>query len=291
MMVPEFLNEAAKLTRQLSEKMCAVHANSQWSCRPYHRAWTTLRLIGAISGARTDGEFLLEQYRAVAKSKPKAKVLITGAADHSILHFLVSAFRSEGGNPEISLVDLCETTLSLNDWYAKRIGANLKVYRGDIRHLAALPEGQDLITTHSVFSFLSSEEIQKFLVSLKPKLRPEGMLVFAQGISPERRNGSRVNFSAEEMAQFVELAAERFLALGKKDDLDETSVRELARGFAASKDIFAISHSQVILEPLAQAGFRQEYVQEVERQPHHYKSSAPTPSERSFSLRVVARSV
>lgn len=217
-------------------------------------------------------------------------MLITGAADHSILHLIVSAFRSEGANPQISLVDLCETTLALNDWYAKRIGANLKVYRGDIRHLAAVPDGQDLITTHSVFSFLSSEEIGKFLLSLKEKLRHAGALVFAQGISPERINGSRVNFSAEEMVQFEDFVAERFLGLETKGDLDEASVRELARGFAASKDIFAISHSQVILEPLAKAGFRQEYVQEVERQPHHYKSSAPTPNERSFSLRVVATS-
>lgn len=288
MTVPEYLDEAARLTRQWSDEMCVVHGDSQWSCRPYHRAWSTLRLIGAISGVRTDSEFLLEKYRLVARTRPAAKVLIAGAADHSILHLVVSAFRSEGADPDISMMDMCPTTLALNQWYAKRVGARLQTYQGDIRRVAEMVDAQDLITTHSVFSFLSPQEIAGFAASLKRTLRHGGQFVFGQGISPDRSTGSRITFSAEEALRFEALASRRFSECESAGDLDETSVRALARGFAASKNIFAIGNSQVILEPLAEAGFVQEYVQEVVRLPHHYQSSAPTPEERSFSLRVVA---
>ncbi len=285
---PELLDDAARFTRQSAEDLCVISENEIRSCRPYHRAWTTLRLIGAISGARTDSEFFLQQYGRVAKLKPNAKVLIVGTADHAILHMLLSAFRAAGGEPEVSIIDLCPTTLALNEWYAGQLGAKIRTYQGDLRAVDRIPEAQDLITTHSVFSFVPVSEFETVFISFKTKLAAGGKLIFAQGMSPDLLTGSRIRFSAEDSIRFQEKASRCLSKLGALPDLDDATVRALARDFAAHKDLGAIGCGEDILNPLVKAGFQLGYVQEFDRSSRTYQSSAPKPNERSVSLRLVA---
>ncbi len=285
---PELLDAAARLTRQWAQKYCTRREDGGWSCQPYHQSWTTLRLIGAISGARTDENFFVEHFGSVAKSNPDAKVLIAGTADHAMLHMLLSAFRAQGGEPEVSIVDQCQTTLALNEWYAGQVGARITTYHGDLRLIDEISDVYDIVTTHSIFSFIAPENLEEIFHSLKNKLNAGGKLICAQGLHPQRETGSRIRFSPEETISFQDRAMKCFAEFGALPDVDESVMRELATGFATSKDIGAIGRSEDIAAPLAKAGLAQEFLREVRRTSDHYKSSTPETNQYAVSLRMVA---
>ncbi len=287
---PELLDEAARLTRQWAGKYCTQAEDGGWSCQPYHQSWTTLRLIGAISGARTDEKFFLERFSLVAKSLPEAKVLIAGTADHAMLHMLLTAFRAQGGEPEVSIVDQCQTTLALNEWYGVQAGAKVKTYHGDLRLIEEISGQYDIVTTHSIFSFIDVEKLEDVFRSFKIKLNASGKLICAQGLHPKLETGSRIKFSPGETIRFRDRAMKCFAMSDAVPDLDEATLRELVTGFAASKDIGAIGCSQDITVPLAKAGFVEEHMQEVRRCADHYKSSTPETNHHAVSLHLVAAS-
>lgn len=282
---PDLLADAARLTRQWADSLCTGGAGS---CRPYHRAWTTLRLIGAISGARTDHEFFRQRFAAVARARPHANVLIIGTAYHAMLHMLLSGFRAEGAHPTVTIIDRCATTLALNDWYAKQVDAQVTTCESDLCNIDAVQIECDVITTHSVFSFAQPEEFASLFIALRSKLKLGGQLIFAQGLSPDLRTGSRVRFSAEESLLFQQKAVACLAERGGMPDLDATQVQALAQEFAANKDIGAIRSAHDLLGPLADAGFRLDHVEQIERSAQVYQSSAPQQHAHSQSLRVVA---
>ncbi len=286
--LPEHLDEAAMLTRQWAEQICRNGGQGEWSCQPYHRSWSTLRLMGAISGARTDKDFFLQKFSEIAKRTKHARVLIAGTADHAMLHMLLSAFRAEGGEPEVTVVDLCPTVLALNEWYAGQVGATINVHQADIRDIDRLVHAQDLITTHSVFSFFPILTVKDIFLAFKQSLGESGKLIFAQGIYPMLKTGQRIRFSAQAARSFQEHVAACFLKYGALPGLDEVAVRELADNFSCNKDIAAIAHSEDLLAPLAEAGFRVDFVREIRRSSDHYQSSASAENDFSLSLRLLA---
>lgn len=285
---PELLQEAARLTRQWAKTSCTRREDGGWPCQAYHQSWTTLRLIGAISGARTDEAFFLEWFGRVAKSRPDAKVLIAGTADHAMLHMLLTAFRAEGGEPEVWVIDQCRTALAVNEWYAGQAGARIRTHHGDLRDIDEISGTFDIITTHSIFSFIDTEKLEVVFRSFKNKLDAGGKLICAQGLHPKLATGSRIKFTPEEASSFQDRVMQCFAEFGTLPDLDEAGMRELARGFVASKDIGAIARSEDIAVPLANAGLRLESMQEVVRSPEHYKSSTPEANHYAVSLRWVA---
>jgi hypothetical protein len=288
---PEFLADAAQKTRQCADELCRDESNEHSSCRLYHRAWTTLRLIGLISGARTDHHFFNEQFSSFAKLEPQARVLIAGTADHAMLYMLYRAFRECLAEPLVTIVDRCATTLAVNSWYAEKIDASVKTHQTDLQNMEWISQSYDLVTTHSIFSFFKPEEFTSVLSALGQKLKIGGKLIFAQGISPDSPTGSRIRFSKSEANRFKKRAIECFYSCGETDGLDEALVQALAHGFAINKNICAIASSKDLLVPLANVGFRLDEVQEYERLPSNYLSSAPSQHERSLSLRVVATKI
>jgi hypothetical protein len=285
---PELLQEAARLTRQWAKTSCTRREDGGWPCQAYHQSWTTLRLIGAISGARTDEAFFLEWFGRVAKSRPDAKVLIAGTADHAMLHMLLTAFRAEGGEPEVWVIDQCRTALAVNEWYAGQAGARIRTCHGALRVIDEISGTFDIITTHSIFSFIDAEQLEDVFRSFKNKLDAGGKLICAQGLHPKLQTGSRIRFSSDEASRFQDRVMTCFSGFGALPDLDEAGMRELVTGFVASKDIGAIARSEDIAAPLAKAGLRQEYMQEVRRSTDHYKSSTPDANHYAVSLRCVA---
>ena len=50
------------------------------------------------------------------------RVLISGAADYSILAYVLWACRENGLDAEVTVLDRCDTPLLLNTWYAEQGG-------------------------------------------------------------------------------------------------------------------------------------------------------------------------
>lgn len=287
--VPDLLPEAARLTREWAPEMCALSHARHEGCADYHAAWSTLRLIGAITGARTDKDFFQAQFTQLASDKPNARVLIAGTADHAVLHMLLEAFGAAGAHPEVTVIDSCATTLRLNQWYAQQVGAKVTCVQADLREIN-LPDRFDLITTHSVFSFMSLAEVTTALRSWREHLAEGASMKLVQGIRPELQGLSHIVFDQVEEADFIARAGQRWAERGPFPGLDLGVVRELARRFAHHKKVYPITRARQILDALFEAGLVVREATEVDRHQLGYHSSAPEANERAFSLRVVAQS-
>jgi hypothetical protein len=287
--LPDLLPEAARLTREWAHALCVPSQVRHEGCADYHAAWTTLRLIGAITGARTDKDFFHAQFTQLAINKPNARVLIAGTADHAVLHMLLEAFSATGAHPEVTIVDSCATTLSLNQWYAQQVGAKVTCVQVDLREIN-LPNRFDLITTHSVFSFMSMAEVTSALCSWRNHLAEGGGLKFVQAIRPELEERSRMVFDKVEEADFVVRAEQRWAERGPFPGLELGVVRRLAQKFAHHKRGYVVTSAQQILDASSAAGLVVREATEVDRHQLGYRSSAPAAIDRAFSLRVVAQS-
>lgn len=285
--LPDFLPEAAQLTREWAPKLCTPSTVRHEGCADYHAAWSTLRLIGAITGAKTDKDFFHTQFTSLARIKPNAQVLIAGTADHAMLHMVLEAFAAVNAQPDVTVVDRCATTLRLNQWYAQQVGARVACVQADLREIN-LPNRFDLITTHSLFSFMGPHDVPSALQAWRNHLADEGRLILVQGMRPELEGSSPVVFSPKEQEDFVARAQACWMAHGPFDQLDRETVHRLSSHFAWHKRFHAVTDAQPVLEAVQASGLTVSHCTRVERDRLDYRSSAPKAHERAISLRVVA---
>lgn len=279
--MPDLLPDAAEFAREASARLCG-------DCRPYHSAWSTLRQIGAITGARTDQDFFQSHIAPIAASSPR--VLISGAADYAIAEQVLKAYRSAGVEPEITVADTCATTLEQNRWYAERMGASVRLVQTDIREFRD-KECCDLITTHSILSFLPASEHPGLFSAWRNALSTGGNLVFVQGFRPHHAGNSVLRLDQEEIKRFITRAMAHYRANPLSSSLDVEEMRLLAADFAAAKKIHVVHDGERLRAALCDSGFSIEFWQALTRDGLPYRSSLADEKDQALSLRVVARAV
>lgn len=285
--LPDHLAEAARLAHELSHEHCRGSAGDPGACQPYHAAWPLLRLLGSITGAMTDRDFFAAEYAKVARAAPNAKVLISGAADHCILEQVLRAFRGIGAEPRVTVIDACRTTLELNRWYAARVGAQVETAVRDIRDHEH-PTAFDLITTHSVLSFVPEPEYAGLFARWRASLSEAGKLVYAQGIRPNYTGPTDYSLGPSEIEHFVERVRDDFRRFDGECHFGADEVERLARGFAHAKRLLVIRGAGAIEQALRANGFVTESLQVVDRAGLPYKASDSSADDQALSLRLVA---
>lgn len=275
----DLLPAAAAFSREAAPRLCGN------ACRPYHAAWSTLRQIGAITGARTDQDFFQSRIAPLAADSPR--VLISGAADYAIAEQVLTAFRSAGVEPEITVADTCATTLAQNRWYAMQVGASMRLLQADIR---ALPgeAAYDLITTHSVLSFLPADEHAGLFSVWRRLLADGGHVAFVQGFRPHH-SGGVLRLEPAEITRFISRAMAHYRADALSSSLDAEAMEALAAGFAAAKRLYVVNDQERLRTALCEAGFSIESWQTLTRDGLPYRSSLADEKDHALSLRVVAR--
>lgn len=169
----EPLDISAPLMHDAALRLCSD------DCRAYHAGWQYWRYLGAITTLKTNAEFLLKTFRELAETEQYRRILISGSADYAMLAHLLWAFRQEGIEPEVTLVDICETPLWINRWYAERVGLKINTVQSDI--LQYQPEQPfDLICTHSFLQQFSPDSRLQLVKNWYNWLRPQGRCVFVQ---------------------------------------------------------------------------------------------------------------
>ena len=96
-----------------ARRLCQRSNRREESCFHYHRLWPYLRRIGYRGSAWRHAAHYVNSYRAVARGGG-SRVLISGCADCSMLAHVVHAFRAEGVEPEVTVLDVCEAPLFIN---------------------------------------------------------------------------------------------------------------------------------------------------------------------------------
>jgi len=166
------------------------------TCCWYHGVWQYFRLLDLVATPWKQEAFFRGAFRGLAADGNYRRVLI-----YAMLALLLSAYREEGREPEVTVVDRCETPLFLNRWFAERHGLSLTTRVGDALRYEA-EEPYDLICTHSFLGYFSPPQRQVLAAVWGKILRPGGRVVTVQRI----RQGAagRIGFSSEQAARFRE---------------------------------------------------------------------------------------
>ncbi len=150
-------------------------------CRAYHQGWSMVRLLES-GGAPPAGEpFFTRALRQQAAGRKSLRVLLSASADTGLTGIVLRALRPAGIEPQIVLIDRCETTLQQNRLFAQAADFELETHRGDILDLRCAPA--DAILSHSFFSFVPRLDRPALARSWAELLVPGGVVLASQRIT------------------------------------------------------------------------------------------------------------
>ncbi len=288
--VEEPLILSAPMARRLAHDSCRKDPNSGQSCAWYHGPWQYLRLLGVITTLRTDGEYLVDVFRTLARDGNFRRILISGAADYSMLAHVLWAYRRENASAEISLVDWCETPLHLNRWYAEQFAATVDTFAADIFDYEA-EAPFDLICTHSFIGRFDAAGRRRLTAKWRELLRPGGKVVTVKRIRPDHE-AERVRFTPEQAAGFVERTRRSTRVWREFLDVDPEELVLGARTYTERHGNYTIRSRGEIRDLFESAGFAVEHLEsggpEEQRRDRPSVASEPGKSER---IRILATRV
>lgn len=201
----ENLLESAPLALAFAAGNCLPGPGPTPTCCWYHGVWQYFRFMDLVATPWKQEEFFRGAFRELAAGGDYRRVLICGSSDYAMLALLLSAYRDQGREPEVTVVDCCETPLFLNRWFAGRHGLSLTTTACDaLQHKAEEP--YDLICTHSFLGFFSPAQRAELFGVWHRLLRPGGRIVTVQRIRPGAAGCT--SFSAEQAIRFRERVRE-----------------------------------------------------------------------------------
>src|SRR5436190_7838783 len=101
----EPLSESAPLARQKAAQLCRD------GCSWYHGLWQDLRAVGLAASPQYQADFFLKAFGRLAGRTRRQRVLVSGAADYSILAHVLWACDEQNIDADFAVVDRCETPL------------------------------------------------------------------------------------------------------------------------------------------------------------------------------------
>lgn len=242
----EPVREAASIARRLAPDLCG-------DCAWYHALYPQLRLLDLAGTPERQADFYLEAFRPLASAGDHLRVAITGTADTCMLAHLLWAYREEGADPRVTIVDRCATPLRLCERYAGRVSADVRTVTSDVLRWET-EERFDLVTTHAFIGMLPHARQAELVARWQAVLRPGGRLVTVARIDPDW-SPDCPGFSPGQVEAFAELVAGR--ARERQDVLgvDPAALAEAARDYAVRMRSFPFARSEDLVALLEDGGF------------------------------------
>jgi SAM-dependent methyltransferase len=242
--VDEPLAESAPLARQLAPSLCSVDPRTGERCDWQHGLWQTLRLLGVITTPVHHAEFFRG---AFAGLEDGARILVCGTADYAMLAQVIAASR----DAQVTVLDVCGTSVELNRWYAARAGVRVTVVQSDV--LSFAPRASfDAICTHSFIGQFDPESRARLVRKWREWLAPGGRLATINRVRPAAADPAvRVGFSADQAKTFVADVLVRAAGLG----LDLAWLERAARRYASRQGAWPLRSLDEIRALFESAGF------------------------------------
>jgi SAM-dependent methyltransferase len=183
-----------------------------------------LRLLGLVSTPQVQRTFFLDALGSLASDGRHSRVLISGTADYAMLAVLLAAYGRSKAEIDIVVVDICETPLILNRWYAGRQSAKVEAKAIDVLDFET-QRPFDVICTHSFLVLLPRAKRRALVEKWRQLLRPGGALVTVSRVRPSATEAA-VEFTPDQTDAFCR----RVLAAARnRQDLVGVTPDELAR--------------------------------------------------------------
>lgn len=279
------LLQAASLARLLAPQCCRTEPATGENCAWTHGLWPLLRLLGIVGSIEYRGEFFARAFSRIEVDAPR--ILLSGAADYATLGFVLDVLRPRGVQPPITLVDICETPLALNRWYAEQVGAVIETARCDILNFAPA-KPFDLICTDAFIGRFPVARRAALLTQWHALLRPGGIAITYNRLRPSAGD-TAVGFSnaqADSFVQTVTAAARPWLsAIGS----DAPSIERSARDYARRHMTYPLRSAEEIRSLFENAGFAIELLETTDAASATAAVSGPSTRDGGSYAGLMAR--
>jgi hypothetical protein len=255
----EPLAESAPIAWRLAPTLCREDPASGGNCAWNHGLWQFLRLLGLNTTPEHHADFLKRALEAVVPRDGTVRVLISGTADYSMLAHVLAALRIRHLEARFDVVDLCETPLMLNRWYAEQVAQKIFCWRGDILEYPG-EDDYDLICTHSFLGQFSDERRLELFRKWHGLLTRGGTVVTVNRVRatvPDRV----VRFTSEQTLGFIRAVHEAAKAAAGRLSVTPEQLVRAAEVYASRFHAFPVRSLTEIRELLNWAEFGVEYLE------------------------------
>ena len=281
----EPLRESAPVAYRLAHQHCPTGADG---CRDYHAMWQYFRQIGLLTTIGTNTDFLVATLRGLADADSCRRVLISATADYGMLAHVIHAYRLAGVEPEVTVVDMCETPLALNRWYAERAGVTIRTCRANLLEFRA-DAPFDLVCTHSFLGRLTQEVRAGALDKWHEVLRPGGHVVTVARVRYGAPDGGVTRYEPAEIVEFSDRALALARAKEHELDLPAEAIADAAEHYAVSKRSRGFGSTGMLRALFEDHGFALErFDSGGEEERRRDRPSCPTLGWKSERFRIVA---
>lgn len=251
--IEEPLLESAPLAWQLAPQLCGMGPATHEDCSPMHGVWQYLRVLGLVGSMEHRAGFYLHALEAVTGAAGAPRVLICGTADYAMLVRVLAAFHGRRIEPDITVLDLCETPLMLNRWYAERMSCRIDTARIDVMEFTP-STAFDAICTDAFLGRFPRERRPGLAAKLRELLRPGGKVITMNRLRPGSA-GERICFSAEQARSLRTAALSAAVEMRELLKVDPEELARRAETYANHHVTHAVSSAEEVRELFEHAGF------------------------------------
>ena len=256
--VDEPIASSALLAVELASTLCHRDPVTGQSCAWYHGPWQLFRLMGLVMTPAQHAAFYFAALGSVARGRSAPRVLVSAAADYSTLGYVLAALRARNVDPEVTVVDLCETPLALNRWYAERIGYPIRTNHRDI--FAYGDDGPfDIICTHAFLGRFTEKQRPTLVDRWRELLRPGGAVITVNRIQPAESAEAR-GFSQEQAREFREAVVRAAESLRPSATTNPIELARHADLYTTHQTVYPVRTREEFLGLFEQSGFTVDHI-------------------------------
>jgi len=234
--------QTAPVAWQTAGTSCFRDPITGQSCSAYHRSWQYLLMLGIHNSTHPDTQFLLDSFRAHARRGDR-RILVSGSADYAMLAHILRAYELEHSEPRVTVIDRCETPLSLNRWYAGCAGVSVETVQSDAISYAAT-QPYDIVCTHSFIGWFSPENRERLVAAWAGNLRPGGHVITTRRLRQSNRGEGRHGYDDQELLQFEGKVRAAAVAQRHRLSLDPEEIVSAAMEDARTRIRYTMTSSE-----------------------------------------------
>jgi SAM-dependent methyltransferase len=259
----EPLLESAPLAWQLAPQLCHKDPVTGIDCSWYHGIWQVLRLTGLASSAAQRSAFYDHWIQASCAGSQQPRILISGTADYAMLALILASFEDRGARPAITVLDICETPLRANHWYAERKGCVIETVCSDILEYRA-PKPFDIVCTDGFLSRFPSRRRPALVAKWRDLLRQGGRVISTNRLHPDAKE-EMIRFSPSRAQAFRDSVRDAVTEKQHAIGIDPQALIRLAELYALRHDTYPVGSPDEVQRLFEQAGFRMDALVETSR--------------------------
>lgn len=286
--VEEPLLESAPLARRVAELLCTDNPTLGMNCFWYHGFWQTLRLLNLVATPEHHADFLRRAFARAAASASRLSVLICGAIDYSTLAHVLWSCELRGVAADVTVVDVCDTPLYLNRWYADRVKAGIRTVRSNILDYQST-ESHDVVCTHSFFGQVPPATRPRLMEKWRELLRPGGRAITVNRIRP----GSglqQIGFSSQQARALRDAILRAPQELKDRLGIGAEELARYADDYATRRRPYPVRSREDFVRLFEEGGFTVEYLDCAPvAAPPGVQVGGPTTLDGSEYAQIIAR--